>query len=53
MKSFQGNLISAVEEQFSDDHPFTKLIPNLQNIDPEDAYSVIPYEKVYYIVYFL
>ncbi|VDK82515.1 unnamed protein product [Litomosoides sigmodontis] len=42
---WEGNMMSAIEEQFPNDHPFTKLIPNLQNIDPEDAYSVIPYEK--------
>lgn len=41
--------MSAVKEQFSSDHPFTKLIPNLKNRDPEDAYSSIPYEKVYFI----
>uniref|UniRef100_A0A158Q6S5 Leuk-A4-hydro_C domain-containing protein n=1 Tax=Elaeophora elaphi TaxID=1147741 RepID=A0A158Q6S5_9BILA len=42
---WEGRLVSAVTEQFSSDHPFTKLIPNLQNRDPEDAFSVIPYEK--------
>ncbi|VDK76038.1 unnamed protein product, partial [Onchocerca ochengi] len=42
---WEDNLLSAVKEQYFDDHPFTKLIPDLQNKDPEDAYSLIPYEK--------
>lgn len=41
--------MSAVKEQYSDDHPFTKLIPDLQNRNPEDAYSSVPYEKVHFI----
>ncbi|KAL3998959.1 Peptidase M1 family protein [Acanthocheilonema viteae] len=42
---WEERLMSAVKEQFSDDDQFTKLIPNLQNRHPEDAYSSIPYEK--------
>lgn len=38
--------MSAVKEQFTERHPLTRLIPDLQNRDPEDTYSVIPYEKV-------
>ncbi|KHJ89461.1 peptidase family M1 [Oesophagostomum dentatum] len=30
---------------FGDTHEFTKLIPNLGGIDPDDAYSSVPYEK--------
>uniref|UniRef100_A0A915PXM7 Peptidase M1 leukotriene A4 hydrolase/aminopeptidase C-terminal domain-containing protein n=1 Tax=Setaria digitata TaxID=48799 RepID=A0A915PXM7_9BILA len=42
---WEEHLLSAVKEQYSDNHPFTKLIPDLQNRDPEDAYSLVPYEK--------
>ncbi|EFO24658.2 leukotriene A4 hydrolase [Loa loa] len=42
---WEEGLVSAVKEQYSDDHPLTKLIPDLQNRDPDDAYSLIPYEK--------
>ncbi|KJH45033.1 putative leukotriene A-4 hydrolase/aminopeptidase [Dictyocaulus viviparus] len=30
---------------FGDTHEFTKLIPNLHGVDPDDAFSSIPYEK--------
>lgn len=26
-------------------HPFTKLVPDLSGIDPDEAFSVVPYEK--------
>ncbi|KAJ1981922.1 Leucyl aminopeptidase yscIV [Dimargaris xerosporica] len=26
-------------------HPFTALVPNLENEDPDDAFSTVPYEK--------
>uniref|UniRef100_A0A1I8ERW6 Leukotriene A-4 hydrolase n=1 Tax=Wuchereria bancrofti TaxID=6293 RepID=A0A1I8ERW6_WUCBA len=42
---WEGHLISAVKEQYFDDHPFTKLILDLRDRDPEDAFSSIPYEK--------
>lgn len=38
--------MSAIKEQFSDNHPLTKLIPDLSRNDPDDAFSSIPYEKV-------
>ncbi|KAM3720883.1 Aminopeptidase ltah-1.1 [Dirofilaria immitis] len=42
---WEDHLMSAVKEQYSDDHPLTKLIPDLQNKHPDDAFSLIPYEK--------
>ncbi|KAK6107032.1 Aminopeptidase ltah-1.1 [Brugia pahangi] len=42
---WEGHLMGAVKEQYSDDHPFTKLVLDLRNKDPEDAFSSIPYEK--------
>jgi hypothetical protein len=32
---------------FGDDHEFTKLIVDLNGKDPDDAFSSIPYEKVF------
>merc|ERR1712059_53163 len=34
-----------VEKVFSPTHPFTHLVPDLTGIDPDDAFSRIPYEK--------
>lgn len=31
----------------------TKLVPNLQNVDPDDAFSRIPYEKGALLLYYL
>jgi len=39
-----NDLIKTVQ-QFGDQHEFTKLQPNLNGIDPDDAFSKIPYEK--------
>ncbi|KAI0232089.1 Leukotriene A-4 hydrolase [Lamellibrachia satsuma] len=30
---------------FGEDHPFTELVPNLTGVDPDDAFSTVPYEK--------
>jgi len=30
---------------FGEDHPFTELVPNLTGVDPDDAFSIVPYEK--------
>uniref|UniRef100_A0A0N5ASU4 Leuk-A4-hydro_C domain-containing protein n=1 Tax=Syphacia muris TaxID=451379 RepID=A0A0N5ASU4_9BILA len=42
---WEDDLIPNMKEQFGMDHPFTKLCPPLQGHDPDDAYSIIPYEK--------
>ncbi|EEB06062.1 leukotriene A-4 hydrolase [Schizosaccharomyces japonicus yFS275] len=39
-----GELKEAVE-LFGPNHEFTKLVQNLDGVDPDDAFSTIPYEK--------
>ena len=34
-------------KSYGEDHEFTKLIPDLHDRDPSDAYSTVPYEKGY------
>eukprot|EP01059_Diplonema_ambulator_P034174 TRINITY_DN752_c0_g1_i3.p1 TRINITY_DN752_c0_g1~~TRINITY_DN752_c0_g1_i3.p1 ORF type:complete len:619 (+),score=175.36 TRINITY_DN752_c0_g1_i3:68-1924(+) len=36
-----------------EDHPYTKLRPVLDGVDPDDAYSVVPYEKGFNFVCYL
>ncbi|XP_023336732.1 leukotriene A-4 hydrolase isoform X2 [Eurytemora carolleeae] len=38
-------LDECVNETFGPESPFTKLVVDLKGIDPDDAFSVIPYEK--------
>ena len=38
---------------FGDDHEFTKLVPNLDGVDPDDAFSSVPYEKGFALLEFL
>ena len=40
-------------EQFGCKHPATALTPDLTNLDPDDAYSRVPYEKGHTFLYFL
>ncbi|GMT24383.1 hypothetical protein PFISCL1PPCAC_15680 [Pristionchus fissidentatus] len=40
-----NNLIPAVHEQFHPTHPFTKLVQEHENVDPDVAFSCVPYEK--------
>lgn len=35
------------------DHEFTKLIINHKGVDPEDAFSSVPYEKGFHFLYYL
>ena len=35
------------------DHEFTKLIVNHKGVDPEDAFSAVPYEKGFHFLYYL
>lgn len=39
--------------QFGEDHNFTKLIPDLKGQDPDDAFSAVPYEKGFTLLYHL
>ena len=34
-----------MEEVFGKNHPFTHLVPDLKGVDPDDAFSSVPYEK--------
>ncbi|KAI1331836.1 leukotriene A-4 hydrolase [Xylariaceae sp. FL0255] len=38
---------------FGSDHEFTKLIVNHKGVDPEDAFSSVPYEKGFHFLYYL
>ncbi|KAI3426280.1 hypothetical protein D9Q98_008653 [Chlorella vulgaris] len=44
-----------VTKQFgSEDHPYTRLVPDLQGgVDPDDAFSSIPYEKGFALIHYL
>lgn len=34
-------------------HPYTKLVPDMTGIDPDDAFSTVPYEKGHTLLYYL
>lgn len=38
---------------FGEQHPYTKLVPDLKGIDPDDSFSRVPYEKGFYFLYYL
>ncbi|KAJ2548207.1 Leucyl aminopeptidase yscIV, partial [Coemansia sp. RSA 1933] len=38
---------------YGKDSPLTALVPNLDGIDPDDAYSTIPYDKGAHLLYYL
>lgn len=38
---------------FGEDHEFTKLVIDLKDKDPDDAFSSVPYEKGFTFLYFL
>lgn len=33
--------------------PYTKLVPDLKGVDPDDAFSSVPYEKGFTLLYYL
>jgi leukotriene-A4 hydrolase len=37
--------LEAIWQNFGPDNPLTRLVPDLRGVDPDDAFSVIPYEK--------
>ncbi|KAJ6780990.1 hypothetical protein PWT90_08222 [Aphanocladium album] len=39
--------------QFGKDHEYTKLIISHKNVDPEDVYSTVAYEKGFHFLYYL
>eukprot|EP00808_Paulinella_micropora_P031593 g53817.t1 len=40
-------------EHFGAEHPFTALRPSLAGLDPDDAFSTVPYEKGYNLLWYL
>ncbi|KAL2258029.1 hypothetical protein VTK26DRAFT_8806 [Humicola hyalothermophila] len=46
------HLEEAIEE-FGKDHEFTKLCISHKGIDPDDAFSTVPYEKGFHFIYYL
>eukprot|EP00475_Leptophrys_vorax_P037942 TRINITY_DN6605_c0_g3_i1.p2 TRINITY_DN6605_c0_g3~~TRINITY_DN6605_c0_g3_i1.p2 ORF type:complete len:668 (+),score=206.65 TRINITY_DN6605_c0_g3_i1:120-2006(+) len=38
---------------FGADHEYTKLIPKLDGVDPDDSFSSVPYEKGFAFLFFL
>lgn len=42
---FEESLVRTVNDVFGPDHEYTKLVQNLGNADPDDAFSSVPYEK--------
>ncbi|PHH62455.1 hypothetical protein CDD81_7102 [Ophiocordyceps australis] len=40
-------------ELFGKDHEYTKLVINHTNVDPEDVYSQVAYEKGFHFLYYL
>lgn len=46
----------ALEESvkgFGETHEFTKLIQNLEGVDPDDSFSSVPYEKGFNFLYYI
>lgn len=39
--------------KFGFTNPLTALVPRLLNIDPDDAFSSVPYEKGFALLYFI
>ena len=37
-------LLSSIN-RYGADHEFTKLVPTVKDVDPDDAFSSVPYEK--------
>ena len=40
-----NELLECVNQEFHPEHEYTKLVPNLTGIDPDDAFCRVPYEK--------
>ena len=49
-RSFQSlsgwhTLLETINVVIGKDHAYTKLVPELKGVDPDDAFSSVPYEK--------
>ena len=40
-------------QKFGSSNPLTALVPDLKGIDPDDAFSSVPYEKGFALLYYL
>ncbi|XP_076861056.1 leukotriene A-4 hydrolase [Brachyhypopomus gauderio] len=40
-------------ERFGANNVLTNLVPNLQDVDPDDSFSCVPYEKGFALLYYL
>ncbi|GAB5574118.1 leukotriene A-4 hydrolase isoform X1 [Prionailurus iriomotensis] len=47
-----GELQNSIKT-FGDTHPYTKLVVDLTNVDPDVAYSSVPYEKGFALLFYL
>nr|CAI9694391.1 unnamed protein product [Rangifer tarandus platyrhynchus] len=47
-----GELQNSIKT-FGETHPFTKLVVDLTNVDPDVAYSSVPYEKGFALLFYL
>ncbi|KAI1341392.1 peptidase family M1-domain-containing protein [Xylariaceae sp. FL0016] len=47
------NSLENTVKQIGPEHEFTKLIVNHKGVDPEDAFSTVPYEKGFHFLYYL
>ena len=54
-EAHQGRIVlQSTVDELGKDHPFTALVPDLSGgMDPDDAFSKIPYEKGFYFLYHL
>ena len=48
-----GELKEAIKGFGGPEHPFTSLVPDLKGSHPDDAYSVIPYEKGHTLLFYM
>ncbi|KAJ1936736.1 Leucyl aminopeptidase yscIV, partial [Kickxella alabastrina] len=48
----EADLLESVEF-YGKDSPLTALVPKLDGVDPDDAYSTVPYDKGAHLLYYL
>jgi leukotriene-A4 hydrolase len=51
--SIGWNALQDSIDHYGADHEFTKLVPQLDACDPDDAFSSVPYEKGFQLLYYL
>ncbi|KAJ2325400.1 Leucyl aminopeptidase yscIV, partial [Coemansia sp. RSA 2702] len=48
----EADLVESIQF-YGKDSPLTALVPKLDNVDPDDAYSTVPYDKGAHLLYYL